>query len=222
MSDATPSDTSADPTTDNAESAPPPRSRLRRFVREVSIFLVMAFVLMSARSSLADHYQVPTGSMRPTVQIDDRIFVNKAAYGLRVPFTQTFAAEFDGPQIGDAVVLRSPEDGKVLLKRVVGIPGTTIEVHLGQISIDGKLAPIEDIHGFHVENLAGKHHLVRLTNAGGPDYGPTTLPPGHYLVMGDNRGDSHDGRSFGLVTRDAFLGRAFAVYWRGGPTWESL
>lgn len=184
--------------------------------------MVLAFVLLSARSSLADHYQVPTGSMLPTVHIDDRILVNKAAYGLRVPFTSSFLTEFQGPQIGDTVVLRSPEDGRVLLKRVVGIPGTTIEVHLGQISIDGKLAPIEEHYGMLVEDLAGTHHLVRLTNAGGPDFGPVTLPDGKYLVMGDNRGDSHDGRSFGLVSRDAFLGRAMGVYWRGGPTWDPL
>jgi signal peptidase I len=191
-------------------------------LRELCIFAVFAFVLLSARSSLADHYSVPTGSMQPTVAIDDRILVNKAAYGLRVPFTSTFVTQFEGPELGDAVVLRSPQDGKVLLKRVVGVPGTTVEIHMGQISIDGTLAPIEEIYGVLIENLAGTRHAVRLTNAGGPDFGPMTIPDGHYLVVGDNRGDSHDGRSFGLVTRDAILGRAFAVYWRGGPTWKSL
>ena len=88
----------------------------------------VAFVLLSARSTLADHYRVPTGSMLPTVEISDRIVVNKAAYGLRVPFTDDYATHFEGPQIGDVVVLRSPEDGDTLLKRVVAIPGTTIEV----------------------------------------------------------------------------------------------
>ena len=222
MTQATPSDPSIETTSSGNEPTKPPRSKRRRFLRELVSFAVLAFVLLSGRSSLADHYQVPTGSMRPTVKIDDRILVNKAAYGLRVPFTSTFITEFEGPQIGDAVVLRSPEDGKVLLKRVVAIPGTTVEVHLGQISIDGKLAPVEQIYGHLIEDLAGTFHEVRLTNAGGPDFGPVTLPAGRYLVMGDNRGDSHDGRDFGLVTRDAFLGRAIAVYWRGGPTWEPL
>ena len=212
MSDATP--------TQAAPSATP--KRRRRWLRELASFAVLAFVLLSGRSSLADHYQVPTGSMLPTVQLDDRILVNKAAYGLRVPFTSTFVTHFQGPQIGDTVVLTSPEDGKVLLKRVIGIPGTTIEVHMGQISINGKLAPVEEIYGHYVENLAGTYHEVRLTRGGGPDYGPVTIPDGRYLVMGDNRGDSHDGRDFGLVTRDSILGRAFAVYWRGKPTWVSL
>jgi signal peptidase I len=215
--------TAAPTTSSPADAAEPPaRSKRQRRLRELVSFAVLALVLLSARSSLADHYLVPTGSMQPTVEVDDRILVNKAAYGLRVPFTSTFIVDLAGPQIGDAVVLRSPEDGKVLLKRVVGVPGTTVEVHLGQISINGNLAPIDDRNGNLIEDLAGRRHEVRLTNAGGPNFGPTTIPEGHYLVMGDNRGDSHDGRAFGLVTREAFLGRAFAVYWRGGPTWEPL
>lgn len=184
--------------------------------------MVLAFVLLSARSSLADHYRVPTGSMQPTVEIDDRILVSKAAYGLRVPFTSTFVTHFEGPRIGDAVVLRSPEDGKVLLKRVVAVPGSTVEVRGGHIALDGRLAEIEQRGEQLIENLAGDEHPVRLSNDGGPDFGPVTLPAGRYLVMGDNRGDSHDGRAFGLVTRDAIIGRAFAVYWRGGPVWEPL
>jgi len=217
MSDASATDPSADAPTDK-----PRVSRRRKLLRELCIFVVFAFVLLSARSSIADHYRVPTGSMLPTVEIDDRILVNKAAYGLRVPFTSTFVTQFDGPSIGDAIVLRSPEDGKVLLKRVIAVPGTTVEVRGGHIALDGRFARIEERAGQLIENLAGDEHAVRLTNDGGPEYGPVTVPEGHYLVMGDNRGDSHDGRDFGLVTRDAILGRAFAVYWRGGPTWESL
>jgi signal peptidase I len=224
VSDATSTDPSSGPSTDSADCAvdKPPISKRRKLVRELCVFAVLAFVLLSARSSLADHYRVPTGSMLPTVEIDDRILVNKAAYGLRVPFTSTFVAHFDGPRIGDAVVLRSPEDGKVLLKRIIAVPGTTVEVRGGHIALDGRAARIEERDGQLIENLAGDEHLVRLTNHGGPDFGPTLVPPDHYLVMGDNRGDSHDGRAFGLVTRDAILGRAFVVYWRGGLTWESL
>ena len=202
--------------------AKPARSRAKKIVRELCVVLVLAFVLLSARSSLADHYSVPTGSMQPTVEIDDRIFVNKAAYGLRVPFTDSYATEFDGPQIGDVVVLRSPEDGKVLLKRVVAIPGTEVQVVAGRLVLDGQLAPVEERGDALVENLAGTLHTVRLTYGGGPDFGPTVIPAGRYLVMGDNRGESHDGRAFGLVGRDAIVGRAVAVYWRGGPVWERL
>jgi signal peptidase I len=105
---------------------------------------------------------------------------------------------------------------------VVGVPGTRVKVREGRIFIDDKLAPIEQRAGGRYEHLGRALHQVRLTNDGGPDYGPVTIPEGRYLVMGDNRGDSHDGRSFGLVSREAILGRAMGVYWRGGPTWDDL
>jgi signal peptidase I len=201
---------------------PPVRSKVRRIARELLAIAAFALVLMSARSSLADHYSVPTGSMLPTIELDDRIIVNKAAYGVHIPFTSTYVARFDGPKLGDVVVLDSPEEAKVLLKRVVGTPGARIEVRDGRILIDDKLAPLEQHpDGLH-ERLGGAVHQIRLTGGGGPDYGPITIPEGRYLVMGDNRGDSHDGRSFGLVSREAILGRATGVFWRGGPTWSEL
>ena len=191
-------------------------------MRELLRIAAFALVLMSARSSLADHYLVPTGSMLPTVEIDDHILVNKAAYGLRVPFSSTYLTRFDGPAIGDVVVLDAPDEDKVLLKRVVGVPGTRVEVRGGQLRIDGKPAPVEQRGDGPHEQLGGVDHAVRLTHGGGPAWGPTTIPEGRYLVMGDNRGDSRDGRFFGLVTREAILGRAMGVVWRAGPTWDGL
>lgn len=132
--------------------------------------------------------------------------MSKSAYGLRVPFASTYATEFAGPQIGDVVVLDSPEEDKVLLKRIVGVPGTRIEIRNGRIRIDGQLAPVEEHGGILFERLADTLHAIRLTDGGGPDYGPVTIAEDQYLVMGDNRGASHDGRSFGLVRRDAIQG----------------
>lgn len=205
-----------------SNATPPARSRARRFARELLTLAVFVLVLMSARSSLADHYRVPSGSMQPSVEIDDHILVNKAAYGLRVPFTSTYLAQYGGPAVGDVVVLDSPEEDKVLLKRVVGVPGSRVEVRGGRVSIDGKVAPVEQrADGLH-ELLGDADHALRLTGGGGPSWGPVTIPEGRYLVMGDNRGDSRDGRFFGLVTRQAILGRAVGVIWRGGPTWDGL
>ena len=196
--------------------------KIRRIARELVILAAFVLVLMSARSSLADHYRVPTGSMQPTVEIDDRIVVNKAAYGLRVPFTRTYLARSDGPAVGDVVVLDSPDQDEVLLKRVVGTPGARVEVRGGRITIDDQLAPIEERADGTYERLGTVLHAIRLTNDGGADWGPVTIPADQYLVMGDNRGDSRDGRYFGLVSRDAIFGRAVAVYWRSGPTWDGL
>jgi signal peptidase I len=205
-----------------SSSAPPVRSRARRIARELVMLAVFALLFLSARSSLADHYMVPTGSMQPTVHIDDHILVNKAAYGLRVPFSDTYLARFTGPAVGDVVVLQSPEEDKVLLKRVVGVPGAQVEIRGGLIRIDGVLAPVEQRGGALYEQLGAADHTVRLTRGGGIAWGPITIPADRYLVIGDDRGDSRDGRYFGLVTREAIMGRAVGVIWRSGPTWDGL
>ncbi len=87
---------------------------------------IIVLTMLTVRASLADHVRVPTGSMQPTVAIGDRVIVNKAAYGLRVPGTQLWLARFAGPAVGDVVVLDAPDEDKLLLKRVVAGPGDTI------------------------------------------------------------------------------------------------
>jgi signal peptidase I len=182
----------------------------------------MALVL-TTRSSLADHYQVPTGSMIPTIQVGDRVVVNKVAYGVRLPFTDVQLVERGGPQRGDVAVLRSPENGDTLIKRVVAVPGDEVAVRGGRLWINGQAVPVAQDHGGIVEVLGGKAHALSLADAGGPDFGPVQLGDDDYLVMGDNRGNSHDGRAFGLVGRQSFFGRALGVYWREGrPAWNGL
>ncbi len=99
-------------------------TRARKAAPEAAGLLMFVLVLLSARSSLADHYHVPTGSMQPTVAIGDRVLVDKMAYGLRAPFGGVELVGSEGPAVGDVVVLDSPEDGVTLLKRVVATPGT--------------------------------------------------------------------------------------------------
>jgi signal peptidase I len=175
---------------------------LRQRMRDVVSLAVLVAGLLAARSSLADHYRVPSGSMRPTVLEGDHILVDKLAYGLRIPLTHTHIVSFDGPARGDVVVLDSPEDGRVLLKRVVALPDDHVEVRDGEIFIDGLPSP----HAYSIE----------LADGGGPDFGPIEVPAQSYLVLGDNRGDSRDGRSFGFVSRNAILGRATAIVGRHG------
>ena len=89
---------------------------------------IIGLVMFSFRSAVADWNDVPTGSMKPTILEGDRIFINKIAYDLKIPFTRWRVAQWKDPAWGDVVVLRSPEDGKRLVKRVVGLPGDLIEV----------------------------------------------------------------------------------------------
>jgi signal peptidase I len=188
----------------------------RRGLRDVASVLAAAAIALSARSSLADHYVVPSGSMEPTVHVGDRIFVDKLAYGVRIPLADVYAIDGTEPARGDVVVLASPEDATVLLKRVVAVPGDVVRVVDGRVSIDGVSAPIVERDGGLVEELGAATHAVDLDSGGGPDFGPVRVPPRRFLVLGDNRGNSKDGRFFGLVDRDAIKGRAARVFARDG------
>ena len=191
-------------------------------------FLFIFIVLTAFRSSVADWNDVPTGSMKPTILEGDRIFVNKLAYDLKIPYTTWRLAQWGEPERGDVVVFYSPEDGIRLVKRVVAVAGDTIELRNEQLIINGqeaKYEPIdESIAGqlpaelrphveMKVENVGGESHPVMTT----PDvvamrsFAPVVIPDGHYFVMGDNRDNSKDSRYIGPVPRKLILGKASAV-----------
>lgn len=199
--------------------------------------------MFSIRSSLADWNDVPTGSMKPTILEGDRIFVNKLAYDLKVPFTTWHIAEWSNPQRGDIVVFYSPKDCKRLVKRVIGLPGDTVELRDERLVINGQpvkyaspdpempvqLPEVERERSiFATEKLPACPHAVMAIN-GVPamrTFGPMHVPVGHYFMMGDNRDDSFDSRYFGTVARDQIVGRATGVvlslnkrnYWL--PRWS--
>jgi signal peptidase I len=166
--------------------------------------------------------------MEPTILPGDRIVVNKLAYGLRVPFTHAWVAQWDDPTPGEIVVLNSPKDGQRLVKRVIAGPGDTVELRndaliingspvgyapLGAQSLDTVPASAQKGRVFARENLSGHAHAV----AGIPsvpamrNFGPVTVPAGDYFVMGDNRDNSADSRYFGFVERRLIVGRSSAV-----------
>jgi signal peptidase I len=186
--------------------------------------LTIAALVLAARSSLANHYVVPTGSMEPTVLPSDRVVVNKLAYGLRLPLASGYAVAFGEPARGDVVVLDSPEDGKVLLKRVVAVGGDRVEVQGGRLTLNGhRIEVVGSSSTGLLEELGARPHSLRLDDGGGPTFGPVTVPAGEYLVLGDNRGNSHDGRMFGFVPRDTILGRVVGAYLHDGKLgWTPL
>jgi signal peptidase I len=211
--------------------------------KEIRPLLILALIVFSIRSSLADWNDVPTGSMKPTILEGDRVFINKLAYDLKVPFTTWHIAEWSNPQRGDIVVFFSPHDGKRLVKRVIGLPGDSIELRHDLLIINGKPVEYEPIatellrdvaskdrssHVFATEQLPGRTHAV----AGYPavralrDFGPTVVPEGKFFMMGDNRDDSFDSRYWGAVERKRIVGKATTVvmstdkehYWK--PRWD--
>lgn len=195
---------------------------VRRVRSQIPLLLIMSMLFLS-RASLADHYKVPSGSMQPTIQIGDRIVVDKRAFGFRLPLTHRYLWRYQQPAPGDVVVVDSPIEDKVLLKRVVAVPGQRVEVRRGWLRIDGQWQMLEQEGDGIVEALGSKRHPISLDAGGGTTLDETVLPDDCYLLMGDNRGDSLDGRVFGCVSAGAVLGRALGVYHsESGWVWRPL
>src|SRR5580693_1770841 len=113
------------------------RERWKNFWREIKGLALIILVLTAVRSAIADWNDVPTGSMNPTIVQGDRVFVNKLAYDLKVPFTTWHLAQWSDPKRGDIVVFFSPVDGIRLVKRVIGLPGDKIELVNERLLING-------------------------------------------------------------------------------------
>jgi signal peptidase I len=191
--------------------------------------LTTAAIIYPIKSSLADMNFVPTGSMKPTILEGDFVAVNKLAYDLKIPFTTQHLAQWADPARGDVVVLFSPEDAMRLVKRVVAVPGDTIELRNNVLFINGtgadyRLVLQEELPYvtqsdredavFASEMVEERSHAVmaypRLL-APKRSFSPITLREHEYFVMGDNRDNSKDSRYFGIVERDLIVGRATAV-----------
>ncbi len=197
--------------------------------REWRGFFLFVLLMVVFRSAVADWYQVPTGSMKPTIIEGDRIFVNKLAYDLRIPFTLHSLVSWGQPQRGEIVVFDSPVEAQRLVKRVVGLPGDVIEVRDNQLFINGEVSQYQPVNQsellrywditretpvFYQENMPGKPHLITLKPFEFSPYrnfGPVTVPDEHYFMLGDNRDNSADSRFIGSVDRKYILGRAKGV-----------
>jgi signal peptidase I len=221
----------------------------RWWKREIRPLLILALIMFSLRSSLADWNSVPTGSMQPTILVGDRVWVNKLAYDLKVPFTTWRLAEWSDPQRGEIVVFFSPADGTRMVKRVIGVPGDTIELRNARLLINGQPVDYSTLEPeaskqlpdpertnsiFAIEQLPVHPHAVMSLN-GIPamrTFGPVHIGADQYFMMGDNRDNSFDSRYFGTVDRSQIVGRTSSVvlsldksnYWlpRRGRTFSSL
>lgn len=227
------------------QTAKPERTFMQRLIREwvIPIGAVVA-VMAPIRASIADWNDVPSGSMRPTILEGDRIYVNKLAYGLRVPFTTTWIARWDKPHRGDIVTFASPKDGIRLVKRVVGLPGDTVRMENNTLCVNGAAACYEITDDQARSLLPGGSSIrVVIQNEKTPDgthaiavtpdafnpmksFTEITVPEGMYYMLGDNRDQSNDSRFIGLVPEASIYGRsgyvALSVDPQGGyvPRWE--
>lgn len=191
---------------EHASLAPRWQRVLKEYVEALLIAVVLAFVI---RSFVVQAFKIPSGSMLQTLQIGDHLLVNKFIYGLRVPFTNIIMVDFKAPAFGDIIVFEFPEDpSKDFIKRVVGIPGDTIEVREGVVYRNG----------VKLEESYTQHTGMLTIDPRRDDMPPRTIPDGKFFVMGDNRDESYDSRFWGLVDREKILGKALIIYW----SWEGL
>jgi signal peptidase I len=199
-----------------------------------------ALLLLSVfafRSSLADQYVIPSGSMEPTIQVGDHVLVDKRAYDLKIPFTHVALAHMADPKRGDIVVFLDPRNPRInLIKRLIGLPGDRVRVRNGLVEVNG--SPLETSIGDeraitrrlresavsfgYEEALPGgpAHRIQRLPWLARSRDQEFTVPAGHYFFLGDNRDNSADSREWGFAEKSALLGRAVGVLY--SVTWDGI
>ncbi len=193
-------------------------------------FFPVLFVVFVLRSFLVEPFQIPSGSMIPTLKVGDFILVNKFTYGIRLPVVRTKVVDMNEPERGDVMVFFPPHrPDTYFIKRVVGLPGDEIRYINNVLYVNGEKQPQQLVAAlppgrpeFQLmkENLGGVEHDMRKHVVPGPlsRQGEWVVPEGHYFMMGDNRDDSSDSRAWGPVSEEAIVGKAFAVWMH----WDSL
>ncbi len=178
----------------------------KSLVKTVILLITIAYVL---RASVVEAYKIPSSSMEPTLQIEDHILVNKLSYGLWLPFMKKSAVQYSEPQRGDVVVFTLPDDPTTpgidesntnIIKRVIGLPGETVEVRGKKVLINDKLLQDES--------------YAQWKHDGETDFGPQRVPEGKVLLLGDNRDLSRDSRFWNdhYLDMKRIKGRAFFIY----------
>ena len=187
-----------------------------------SYFLAMSLLLV-VRGTFADQNRVPSGSMEPTIQVGDHILVNRMAYDLKLPFTETTLVTLNEPQRGDVIVFHNPQTDVRMVKRLIGVPGDHLHVHNGIVFINGESIPgsdqtlrqlaASDTDEFLYQEYVGTHvaTIKRTRSLFRHDDVDIVIPVGQYFAMGDNRDNSYDSRAWGLVPRAKIVGRAEGV-----------
>lgn len=193
---------------------------LRLFWQENRQFFMLLCCIVFFKSAIADLSSISGASMQPTLLDGDKVWVNKLAYDVKIPFTEISLAEISDPERGDVVIIDSKKANKRLVKRIVGIPGDTIYMQNNALVINGVAANYEvlsrdDDAVIILEELPDRPHQARLSNGyvnrSNRSYGPTIVPDDAFFVLGDNRDNSADSRVYSFVPREELIGRSNSV-----------
>jgi signal peptidase I len=186
--------------------------------------IVIAFILaMLIRFFVVQAYQIPSGSMLDTLLIGDKLLVNKLSYNLKIPFSDRVLARLGDPEAGDIVVFTFPDPDpsnarKDYIKRVIGLPGDTIEMRDNVIYRNGE--KMDEPYARFTRNFRSGPDYYRsprmFVQGNSHSFAPFTVPGDQYFVLGDNRDNSEDSRYWGFVRREAIHGKAWRIYWSWG------
>jgi signal peptidase I len=200
---------------------------MKKWMRANKGFLLFLMLFGIFRTAVADWNPIPSSSMHPNLLEGDVVFVNRLAYNVKVPLTDIVIHPTGEPQRGDIVTFSSPVNGTRLIKRVIALPGDRVEMRNDELIINGQAAGYTAL-GHGVENIQGVGDLaaVQVSESVGQsrhaiqflpqikarrDFAALVVPPGEYMMLGDNRDNSADSRYIGLVPRALLIGRAERV-----------
>lgn len=192
---------------------------LKKTLQNNKMFIIFILLMSVFRSAVADWYTVPTGSMKPTIKEGDRVIVNKMAYDLKFPFSQTTLFKTGEPKRGEIVVFESKAANNRLIKRMIGLPGDSIQMINGHLYINGaalkyQITDQNTKQIFATELVDSILHRIYIDIKQSNQFSnftSITVPADHYLVIGDNRRNSADSRVYGFVPRHELKGKATTI-----------
>jgi signal peptidase I len=188
------------------------KSVAREYLESIVVAVILALFI---RTFAVQAFKIPTGSMEPNLLIGDHLLVNKLVYSPSLAPWEDALFGKKPIQRGHVVVFKYPEEPwRDFIKRVIGLPGETVEVRGQQVLVNGR--PIDDPYAHWTPRRTDDPESVSFHDG----WGPQVVPPGHLLVLGDNRDNSRDSRFWGFLPIDQVKGRALLVYWSYEATRE--
>ena len=182
-----------------------PKNKALEWIKSLLVALILALFI---RTFIVQAYKIPSGSMIPTLLVGDYILVNKLAYGIKNPFKNDFLYFRRLPKRQEVVVFTYPLNKKLdFIKRVIGLPGDTVEIVNKKVYVNGK--PLKEPY----VKFSDPHIYPTARD----NFGPVKVPPGYLFVLGDNRDESYDSRFWGFVPIKYLKGKAMIIYF----SWDS-
>jgi signal peptidase I len=191
-------------------SKPFRKSTIREYFESIVIAVILALFI---RTFVVQAFKIPTGSMENNLLIGDHLLVNKFTFGPTASSLERALLPLRTIQRGDVIVFKYPEEpARDFIKRVIGLPGDTVELRDKKVSING--TPLDEPYVHFIEPPGATSEFREVTSFDVRErYGPVTVPANQYFVMGDNRDNSQDSRYWGFLPRDYVKGRALVIYW---------